>query len=110
MHLTTREALELYMTRLTPGGILVFHISNRYYAIERPLGRAAAELGLVGRLQDYKGNESVDPGDTASTVVTLTRSLSELGTLADDPRWGPLKNDGGRVWTDDFANLLSIMK
>ena len=110
VHLTTREALELYMNRLTPGGILVFHISNRYYAIERPLGRAAAELGLVGRLQDYKGNESVDPGDTASTVVTLTRSMSELGTLADDPRWGPLENDGGRVWTDDFANLLSIMK
>lgn len=110
VHLTTREALALYMDRLAPDGVLVFHISNRYYEIDRPLGRAAADLGLVGRIQDYKGNAETDPGDTASTVLTLSRSRAALDDLADDPRWRPLTDDGGRVWTDDFANLLSIMK
>ena len=33
VHLTTREAIALYMDRLAPDGVLVFHISNRYYAI-----------------------------------------------------------------------------
>ena len=110
VHLTTREALALYMNRLAPDGVLVFHISNRYYEIDRPLGRAAADLGLVGRIQEYKGNAKTDPGDTASTVITLSRSRAALGDLAGDPRWQPLGDDGGRVWTDDFANLLSIMK
>ncbi|WP_135504829.1 fused MFS/spermidine synthase [Roseovarius aestuariivivens] len=110
VHLTTLEAVQLYMDRLAPDGVLVFHISNRYYRIDRPLGRAAAELGLVGRYQNYKGNASVDPGDTASVVVTLSRSKAALGDLSEDPRWEPLRNDGGRVWTDDFANLLSIME
>ena len=30
VHLLTREALDLYMSKLAPGGALVFHISNRY--------------------------------------------------------------------------------
>ena len=110
VHLTTYEAIKLYMDRLKPGGILVFHISNRYYAIERPLGRAAEALGLTARIQYYYGNAEVDPGDKASVAVTLTTSEVALGEMVSDTRWTPLQSDGGRVWTDDFANLLSIMK
>ena len=110
VHLTTRDAIALYMDRLTEDGVLVFHISNRYYAIDKPLGRAAADLGLTAHIQRYKGNIATDPGDSASTVVTLARDPAYLGDLAFDPRWAPLESDGGRVWTDDFANLLSIMK
>jgi hypothetical protein len=29
--------------------------------------------------------------------------------LNDDPRWTPLTSDGGRVWTDDFANVLEVL-
>ena len=34
-HLVTQEALALYRTRLTPEGVLVFNISNRYLCLER---------------------------------------------------------------------------
>ncbi|MCB2115443.1 MAG: fused MFS/spermidine synthase [Rhodobacteraceae bacterium] len=110
MHLTTLEAMRLYMDRLTPDGVLLYHISNRYYAIERPLARSAEALGLTARLQDYAGNEAADPGDTPSRVVMLARSAAALGALTGDPRWQALQADGGPVWTDDFANLLSILK
>jgi hypothetical protein len=33
-----------------------------------------------------------------------------FGSLARDARWQPLASDGGRIWTDDFADLLSILK
>ena len=46
VHLTTVEAIELYMSRLKPGGVLMLHISNRYYDIRKPLGRSAQELNL----------------------------------------------------------------
>ncbi|MFN6951266.1 MAG: spermidine synthase [Albidovulum sp.] len=110
MHLTTDEAMRLYLDRLAPGGVLVYHISNRYYAIERPLARSAAARGLASRIQDYPGREAIDPGDTPSRVVILARTEADLGPLGRDPRWVPLEPDGGRLWTDDFADLLSILK
>ncbi len=110
MHLTTHEAMQLYMSRLAPDGVLLYHISNRYYAIDRPLARSAAELGLSARFQGYGGHAATELGDTASHVVMLARNDSALKALAHDPRWQPLASDGGRIWTDDFADLLSILK
>ena len=110
VHLTTLEAVQLYMDRLAPDGVLVFHISNRYYDIDKPLARAAQALGLTARKQHYEGNAKVDPADSPSVVVTLSRSVDALGDLADDPRWKVLEGDGGTIWTDDYANLLSILR
>ena len=110
VHLTTNEAMQLYLDRLSPGGILLYHISNRYYDIDIPLARSAADLGLAARVQHYKGNAKHDAGDIASSVVMLARSPEAFGAMADDPRWQALESDGGRVWTDDYANLISIMK
>ncbi len=110
VHLTTLEAIELYMNRLAPDGVLVFHISNRYYDIDRPLARSAQALGLTAHIQHYKGNVETDRADSPSVVVTFSRSEEALGDLATDPRWSDLNSDGGRIWTDDFANLLSILR
>ncbi|MEZ5868749.1 MAG: fused MFS/spermidine synthase [Defluviimonas denitrificans] len=109
MHLTTLEAMELYMGRLAPDGLLIYHISNRYYAIDRPLGRSAAALGLTVRIEEYDGNADRDPGDIGSRVVMIARDEGVFGPLAADPRWRVLRSDGGPVWTDDFANLLSVL-
>ncbi|MCB2135140.1 MAG: fused MFS/spermidine synthase, partial [Rhodobacteraceae bacterium] len=110
MHLTTHEAMQLYLDRLAEDGILLYHITNRYYAIDRPLARSAAALGLAARIQNYPGNPETDPGDTGSRVVMLARNEAALGDLASDTRWESLQPDGGPVWTDDFANLLSILQ
>ncbi|MDJ0631197.1 MAG: fused MFS/spermidine synthase [Rhodobacter sp.] len=110
VHLTTREAMELYFDRLAPGGILVFHISNNYYDIHKPLARSAEALGLTAWRQHYRGNREVDPADTPSVVMAIARTASDFAGLAGTPRWRPLASDGGPVWTDDHANLLSILK
>ncbi|WP_347312248.1 spermidine synthase [Defluviimonas sp. SAOS-178_SWC] len=110
MHLTTHEAMQLYLDRLAPDGVLLYHITNRYYAIQRPLARSAEALGLVARIENHPGRPDVDPGDTASRVVMLARSEAALGDMASDARWQELRSDGERLWTDDFANLLSILE
>jgi hypothetical protein len=38
VHLLTREALSLYLARRAPGGLIAFHISNRYLDLEPVLG------------------------------------------------------------------------
>lgn len=109
MHLTTLEAMALYTERLAPGGLLIFHISNRYYAIDRPLARGAEALGLTARIQVYRGSAEKSHGDTASIVVMIARDDADFGVLNTDERWETITSDGGPIWTDDHANLLSIL-
>jgi hypothetical protein len=111
VHLTTTEAMELYMDRLSPRGVLLYHISNHYYDLSIPLARSAASLGLSARFQHYLG--SSDPegvGDTPTTAVIIARDTADFGDLGRDPRWTPLVSDGGNLWTDDHSNLLSVMR
>jgi hypothetical protein len=49
VHLLTREALALYFARLKPGGVVVFHISNRYLDLAPVVARLAADAGAPAR-------------------------------------------------------------
>jgi len=40
----------------------------------------------------------------------IGRRQDDLGALATDPRWEPLRAHAGRVWTDDFSDILSVLK
>ena len=51
VHLLTREALDLYVSKLAPGGALVFHISNRYVELASVLTAMAAERGLIAMVK-----------------------------------------------------------
>ncbi len=110
IHLSTVEALELYRDRITPGGLIVFHISNRYYEIEKVLARSAEALGMKALLQNQTDGKDLEKGLFPSTVMVIAQDDAALGALAQDPRWVRVAADGGRLWTDDYANLLSILK
>ncbi len=108
VHLTTNEAIDMYQNRLKDGGLIVLHISNRYYDISRPLGRSAADLGLSARIQRYAGNPD-ERQNAPSDVVVMVKNENDLAALDASGNWDQLESDGGRVWTDDYANLLSIL-
>lgn len=109
VHLMTNEAIALYRARLKENGLLVLHISNRYYDLARPLGRSAADLGLAVRQQLYEGSGN-GVGDAASRVVVMARNEEDLAPLDATGKWEPLASDAGRLWTDDYANLLSVLR
>jgi len=111
VHLATVEAVELYMSRLKADGLLVFHISNRFYDLSLPLATIAHALGLEARMQERKGQQvTVDDGDAASSVVVLAQSVGALGDIATDPRWVPLPEPRLSLWSDDHADLLAALR
>ena len=102
--------MELYFDRLTPDGVLLFHISNRYYDIGLPLGRSAEALGVHAFRQFQNTPASDEPGYRMSDVAMIVRDPADAGELLATGLWAPLASDGGPVWTDDMANSLSILK
>ena len=111
VHLLTREALELYLRKLRPDGLLAIHISNRYLDLEPPLTRAAHHLGLISRFRhDHVGedHEYYDLYAHSSTWMVMARHADPLQELAIDPIWeSPPPRENLRLWTDDFADILS---
>lgn len=111
LHLMTIEAVKLYMDRLKPDGLLIFHIWNRFYDLSVPLASIAKALGLEARIaRRSRAEVAQDDTDTPSVVVVMARSVKGLGSLAEDPLWGPLPETDQRPWTDDFANVLAALR
>jgi len=113
VHLITREAIRLYLDKLEPDGMLAFHISNRHFDLQTVLGHLAAGAGLEARVWKDAIITPADArlGKSDSEWLVMARSLDDLGALADDPHWQPPHiKPGTAVWSDDFYNLLSVLK
>jgi hypothetical protein len=111
VHLLTKEALELYLAKLAPGGVIALHITNNHLEMEPVVAAVAASLGLVGVAQEQHVSTAAEElGARRSHWVTLARDPGSLGRLASDPRWHPLEaRPGDPVWTDQFSNILSVV-
>jgi hypothetical protein len=112
-HLLTREALRLYLRKLTPSGILILHISNAYLDLQPVIGTLARDAGLICLVEDNTrlSEAQTKSGASASIWAVIGRSSNDLGKLAGDSRWTRLfgKPDS-KVWTDDFSSVISILK
>jgi len=113
VHLLTREALALYLSKLAEGGLLVFHISNRYLDLEPVLADLGGQAKLISRHWDdwnVSAEESAD-GKEESHWVILARRESDLGYLSRKAQWLPLEGRSPpQLWTDDFSNLIGVFK
>jgi len=113
MHLLTRQAMEIYLRHLKPGGVLAFQATNRFINIAPIVASLAAEFGLQAVLvTDFPENEEGPNYWTASTdqvLVTTNRKLLEADPIHSVATEIPVP-PGFRVWTDDFNNLLRVLK
>jgi hypothetical protein len=111
VHLLTREAFALYLSRLSPDGALLLHLSNRYLDLVEVVAAIAHDAGLVGRFHaaDPISSQQVREWIVPSTWAVISRKLDPLRGLTDNPRWVPI-DQGVRVrpWSDDFSDLWSV--
>jgi len=110
IHLITREAIALYLSRMADDGILAFHVSNANMDLRPVLAATARELGLAVMTR-YGGKEGAqnETYKNAAIVVALARRPSSLEPLAAMKEWEPLPDSGWRVWTDDYSNILQAI-
>ncbi len=110
MHLLTREAFGVYLSRLKSDGVLVLHISNRHLQLAPVVGRLAESHGLVA-LQEVDALQPGAPeGKQASQWVVVARKAADVAALRSDPRWSPLAAPPATpLWSDDFSNILSVL-
>ncbi|HXT16244.1 MAG TPA: fused MFS/spermidine synthase [Gemmatimonadaceae bacterium] len=110
-HLLTREALRLYLSRLAPGGLLVMHISNRFFDLSPVVARLASDARLAGAIRvDGLPDDLEDTGVFGSRWAVLARDPSQLAPLAA-LGWQPLVSGGRlRVWTDDYSSVLPLLR
>lgn len=107
LHLFTHEAFGIYLAALSPRGVMMVNISNRFINLEPALAAEVRARGLSAMLrEDY-------PADgtewTPSTWVMISRDPAQLKTvarLAPSMPWRPLGAPAPRVWTDDHASVL----
>lgn len=107
-HLLTREAMALYGRKLSPGGVLAVHLSNRFLDLEPVVAGSAAAAGL-GALVRF---DEVDAAraralERSSHWMVLARSPLDLAPLARDKHWTHPRTGPG--WTDDASNLWGAL-
>ena len=111
VHLMTREALALYREKLSPNGLLMFHLSNRHLDLPGVLAALVADGGMSGRVQFHQRDKDAVKYLLSSIWAVAAAKEADLALLDGDPRWRPLEAPlGADVWTDDFSNIVRALK
>ncbi len=108
MHLMTTEALSIYLSKLQPGGIMAFHISNRYLSLAPILANIADALNLVAVEKNYGKQDELR---ASARWVLMARKQEDFGTLpiGTTTGWHILTGDASRAWTDHYSNILEAL-
>jgi len=113
VHLITRQAVDLYLSKLANGGMLAFHISNRHLDLKQVVGDLAksANLTCLNNNDAELSAAQIDNGKLPSEWVVMARRAEDLGNLARDPHWRAVNGRVERnIWTDDFSNIMSVFR
>ena len=113
MHLLTREAIAIYRHHLAPGGILAFHITNKFVALATPLAAIAKSEHLDVRTvaDDPEQADEEESALSASDWLLIAADPSgwENGELGKSATTVPLTGTE-TIWTDDFNTLIPALR
>jgi hypothetical protein len=139
VHLITKQAIQLYLSKMTDDGVLCVHTSNRHLNLVKPVSRivdalnADAKQGdsprysvMVGKDTDRRQQDG-PLGHFSSEYVMIFREdnkqfddyirkaqTNQLNKYYDSVvEWyDPIqkKEVSSSVWTDDYSNLVSVIR
>ena len=109
VHLITREAIRVYKRHITADGVVAFHISNRYLDLTPIVKQLGDDVGMeVLRITD---NPDKDSYLYRSDWVLVTANKALVETLVKSGVGERIfAREGITPWTDDYNNLLQILK
>ncbi len=107
MHLLTAECADIYRRRLTPGGVLALHISNRVLNLD-PVARGVARYLGWTAVQVISGDDD-KTGESSSRWVLMTADARFLERAGLSQRSSAWSKRAPITWTDDFASLWHVL-
>jgi spermidine synthase len=109
-HLLTLEALDTYLARLAPGGVLAFHVSNRHLNLEPVVAALAYERQLFARA-GYGPRGEKGAYEQVAFWIAMAREVEHLGAVATDTAWWrPRGREDVEAWTDDHSSVFQVFE
>ncbi|MBI4204235.1 MAG: fused MFS/spermidine synthase [Betaproteobacteria bacterium] len=108
VHLITREAMAVYLKHIKPGGVIAFHVTNRFLRLA-PVVKQIADIYQLHTALVVDEAEDTDFSKTDWVLVTRDQALLERKDIAGATA-EILDIPGLRPWTDDYNNLFRILK
>lgn len=125
-HLITQQGIKMYFEHLTEEGILCVHTSNRFVDLVKVVSDVSNSLGY-SCLRGHDENDDRTKGHYTSEWVMVARKAEYLRHLREppgyraavraknqqravEPYWGVPEVYNRYVWTDDFYNILSVLR
>jgi hypothetical protein len=112
VHLLTKEALDLYLSKLSSDGVIAVHITNRVMNLAPLVGNLAAAKGLPCYLNEDWDINAKDRsyGKYSSTWVVIARRKQDVAALLTNRKWLKIEADPTfRTWTDDYSDILEVI-
>ena len=109
VHLLTYEAVSLYRSHLRKGGVIAFHLSNRFLDLKSEV----AALALAHKMRAVPIHDARSDGKLVvpSDWVLLTDAKATIDRLEVDQSAQPVEAlHRVSLWTDDFNNLFQVLK
>jgi SAM-dependent methyltransferase len=112
VHLITKEALGVYLKHVRADGIVAFHVSNRFLNLIPVVARLAKEHGAHAVLVSDDPDDEDESLRSRSDWVLVSRDPAALAREAIAEAGAKPAEDrpGWRTWTDDYSNLIQILK
>ncbi|HEY7788125.1 MAG TPA: fused MFS/spermidine synthase, partial [Casimicrobiaceae bacterium] len=108
VHLITSEALTLYAKHLKPGGVIAFHVTNRFLDLV-PVVAALAAAHRMEAVWIHDEGDDVLANRSDWVLVSGNRDLLAQPRIAGAAT--PIKaHPDWRLWTDDFNNLFQVLR
>jgi spermidine synthase len=108
-HLVSREAVQMYLTKLKPDGLLMFHVSNRYMDVEALVSSVVKDASLEAMVR-YDEEQQMSLKARSHFIIAAQHS-DAFGSLKTDENWLKVeKPEHIEPWTDDYSNMLEILR
>ncbi|NND91199.1 MAG: fused MFS/spermidine synthase [Granulosicoccus sp.] len=109
VHLLTREAFELYFSRLKPEGVLMVHITNWHLDLSDPVRMLAKELGKSTLSIEHHARVPVQNYSHWVMISANEDFLETVSAQGSTTAWDR-EEPKPIVWTDDYSNLFRVLK
>jgi hypothetical protein len=105
VHLLTVEAFDLYLRHLKPTGALAIHVTNKHLdlapVVQRIANQKDAKVFLINNSSDTMNQIHFSSWMIVTRNPKLVNRFSYLAS--------PIRGNAP-LWTDDYSNLLRILR